>query len=663
MTRCSRHPLPSPSPAPVARVREWPADWMVYAVIFLLAMLVYLPALSGGLIWDDAGHVTRPDLRSFEGLGRIWFEFGATQQYYPVLHSAFWIEHRIWGDATLGYHLLNVLLHASAACMFGTILRRLAVPGAWFAALLFALHPVCVESVAWISEQKNTLSLVLYLASALAYLRFDTGRERSHYALASVLFLLALLTKTVTATLPAALLVVFWWKRGRLEWRRDVLPLIPWFAIGAISGLVTAHFERVLIGAQGADFDLNILERCLLAGRVFWFYIGKLVWPSPLVFIYPRWTVDASVAWQWLFPLAGLALLAGLLLWRRRSRGPLAAALLFAGSLFPVLGFFNVFPFLFSYVADHFQYLASLAVFALGAAGLRSASVRLPVWIRYSAGTALLGTLGALSWSQAATYRDVVTLYQTTIERNPACWMAHNNLATVFADAGRIQEAIPHLEAALRLKPDYALAENNLGDDLMHLNRVAEAIPHLERAIQLQPTFATAHNNLGSALVLSDRVAEAIACFETALRYQPLFPLAERNLGMALAMSGRNDEAIKHFARAIELEPGYADAELGWAMALKLTGRFPEAERHFQRALRLEPNSASLHYNYGCALEEAGRVDDAIQEFTTAIRIDPNNAESHYELAKIYRSLGRRDEALRHITRAAELNPALLKSP
>ncbi len=258
-------PRPPKSPTAPAAVPapDRTAGWY-FAGLLLLMLLAYWPALSGGLLWDDNGHVTRRDLQSLAGLGRIWFEIGATQQYYPVLHSAFWLEHRWWGDSVLGYHLVNVVQHALAAGLFGLLLRRLAVPGAWLAALLFALHPVCVESVAWISDRKNTLSLVFYLAAALAYLRFDERRHARGYALASILFLLGLLTKTVTATLPAALLVVFWWRRGRLEWRRDVLPLLPWFALGAVAGLFTAHFERTLIGAEGADFNLGWADRCVL---------------------------------------------------------------------------------------------------------------------------------------------------------------------------------------------------------------------------------------------------------------------------------------------------------------------------------------------------------------------------------------------------------------
>jgi hypothetical protein len=317
----------------------------MYGVMLLLTLAVYWPALRGGFIWDDDAHVTRVDLRSLGGLFRIWFEPGATQQYYPLLHSAFWFENKLWGDSPLGYHLVNALLHATAATLFGVLLKRLAVPGAWFAAFLFLLHPVCVESVAWISEQKNTLSLVLYLTAGIAYLRFVEKRTWRNYLLVTLLFIFALLTKTVTATVPAAMLVVGWWQRGRLEWKRDVVPLLPWFAMGAMGGLLTAHFERVLIGAEGDEFALGFFDRVVLAGRVVWFYFGKLLWPADLIFFYPRWAIDAGVWWQWLFPVAALIFVGALFWWRHRTRGPLASALLFGGSLFPVLGFFNVYPF------------------------------------------------------------------------------------------------------------------------------------------------------------------------------------------------------------------------------------------------------------------------------------------------------------------------------
>ena len=399
------------------------------ALLLAATALAYLPALRGGFLWDDDAHVTKAALRSLRGLAQIWFTVGATQQYYPVLHTAFWIEHRLWGDAVLGYHLVNVLGHATAAFLLVLILRRVErigpakvepvgpnAPGATrstfvastrsildiplLAGLIFALHPVSVESVAWISEQKNTLSTVFYLLAALVYFRWREGRmdaetkvgtggppvragretstERtdgraarpSLYLLALFCFVLAVLSKSVTATLPAALLVVLWWRRGAISWKADVRPLLPWFVFGAAVGLFTAWVERAYIGAQGSDFNLSLVERCLLAGRVVCFYLGRLIWPTNLVFIYPRWTVDASAAWQYSFPLGLLAAIAALWLGRRRGRGPLAAALFFVGTLFPVLGFVNVYPFIFSFVADHFQYLAAMGIIVPLAWGL-----------------------------------------------------------------------------------------------------------------------------------------------------------------------------------------------------------------------------------------------------------------------------------------------------
>ncbi|MFI5232917.1 MAG: glycosyltransferase family 39 protein, partial [Gemmatimonadales bacterium] len=301
--------------------------------LLALTLAAYWPALLGDFVWDDDAHVTKMALRSLSGLRDIWFKLGATQQYYPLLHSAFWIEAQLWGDYVLGYHLVNVVLHVIAACLVVTLCQRLSIKGAWLAGAIFALHPVNVESVAWISEQKNTFSLVFYLLAALAYLQFDKARKPRDYIVASALFACALLTKTVTASLPAALLVVFWWQRGTINWKRDVLPLVPWFMVAAASGLFTAWVERHIIGAEGSEYNLNSLQRLLLAGRVIWFYFDTLLWPTNLIFTYPHWAVDANVAWQYAFD-AGLLVIAGWF-WtlRSRTRGPLAALLFFGGSL------------------------------------------------------------------------------------------------------------------------------------------------------------------------------------------------------------------------------------------------------------------------------------------------------------------------------------------
>jgi hypothetical protein len=257
--------------------------------------LAYQPAWQGGFIWDDPEHVTRPQLQTWPGLWRIWSSLTATTQYYPLLHSAFWAEHKLWGDSPLGYHLLNILLHATAALMGAAVLRRLAVPGAYLAAAIFALHPVHVESVAWITEQKNTLSAVFYLGALLTYLRFDRTRTARWYLASLGLFLLALLSKTVTGTLPGAVLVIFWWRRGRLSWRRDVLPVLPFFLLAAAGATITAWWEVAVNRCVGPEYQFTPLERLLIAGRAVWFYGGKLCWPAGLTFIYPRWRIDPSV--------------------------------------------------------------------------------------------------------------------------------------------------------------------------------------------------------------------------------------------------------------------------------------------------------------------------------------------------------------------------------
>ena len=630
------------------------SSWWLGGALCVVAVAAYWPALGGAFIWDDDGHLTRPELRSLGGLVRIWFELGATQQYYPVLHSAFWLEHFVFGDAAAGYHFLNVLLHATGACLFASVLRRLSVPGAWLAALLFALHPVCVESVAWISEQKNTLSTVFYLLAALAYLRFDRSRRPAHYIVASVLFFLALGTKTVTGTLPAALLVVFWWQRGRVDLRRDVAPLAPWFALAVIAAVLTAWVEHAIVGAEHNELALGLVQRVLLASRAVWFYAGKLVYPADLIFIYPRWTIDAGAAWQYLFPWGILlVVLAG---WRwRRHRGPVAAALFFAGSLLPALGFVNVFPFLYSFVADHFQYLASLGLFALAGAGLEG---RLARWPRLPASALTLGllaTLAVLTWRQCATYRDPTTLYEATLAKNPNAWLAHNNLANALAATGRVAEALPHYEAAQRLRPESAEIENNLGFAHIRRGDFDAAIPHLERALRLRPDYVFAYNNLGLALLSAGRFAEAEASLKVALRLKEEYPEAHLNLGLTFAQQGNSAEALRHFATAVRLRPAYTEAEFNWAIGLALANRFTEALAHFARAAHLAPERPDIQNAFGRTLDLDGRFDDAIIHYRAAVGLAPDFAEAHFNLARALRQTGRTEESAFHFAEATRL--------
>ena len=639
----------------------------IWVSIFCATLFAYWPALHGGLVYDDVLHLTRPELQSWHGLWRIWFDVGATQQYYPLLHSAFWIEYRLWGGDVVGYHLTNIILHALSSCLVVVIVRRLSLAGASLAGLIFALHPVCVESVAWISEQKSTLSGVFYLASALAYLHFDQSRRKGQYLLAFGLFVLALLSKTVTATLPAALLVVFWWRRGRLDWRRDILPLVPWFSVAVPAGLFTAWVERVFTGARGADFSLTLVQRFWLAGRVIWFYAAKLVWPANLMLMYPRWKIDPGVWWQSLFPAAVLLLAAGLGLMARRRRGPLAAFLIFAGTLFPVLGFLNVYPFRYSYVADHFQYLASLAIIVPLASGMVWAARRFSLGkaAAMASSAALLLVLAACTWRQSGLYRDAETLFRETAARNPASWAAHDNLGNALARIpGRLPDAIAEFEEAVRIKPDLVEAHANLGNALSQIpGRLPDAIAECETALRLDPDRAEVHADLGSALLrMPGRLPDATRELEEAVRLRPDLAEARNDLGNALLQADRLPEAITQYEAVLRLRPDLAEVHANLANVLaNMPGRLADAAAEYESALRINPGLFQAHYNLAAVLSRIpGRLPDAAAEYEAALRINPGLFQVHYNLAAVLsRMPDRLPDAIAEYRAALRLKPGL----
>jgi protein O-mannosyl-transferase len=630
--------------SPSARLQ----DLAMAAAMYASLLLAYWPALRGGKIWDDRFELTAPSLQSLHGLWRIWFELGSASQYYPLYHSAFWVEHRLWGDSMLGYHLASLTEHALAAFLLVLIVRRLALPGAWLAGLLFALHPVCVESVAWMTEQKNTLSAVFYMASALTYLHFDRSRRRSQYLLASGFFLLALLSKSVIASLPAALLVVLWWQRGRLDWRRDGLPLLPWFIAGGFFGLFTGWVERTFGGASGESYDLTLVQHILLAGRIPFFYLSKTLWPTNLTFNYPRWQIDPGVWWQYLYPLALLALIAAFVVhaWgstRREQRAPLAALLFFVGTLFPLLGFLHIYYFRFSFVSDHFQYLASVGILVPAACILTLTLPRKPATIVIE--IMLLAVLGTLTWRQSGIYKDSETLFRATVARNPQSFMAHCNLGWDLAQRpGLLPEAIAEYEAALRIQPNFAIAHNDLGIAWAETpGRLPEAITEFQAALQIQPNYGNAHMNLGNAWSQAGRLPEAIAEYQAALKIAPDDPKAHANLGSALVQAGRLPEAISEYQVALRIKPNSPPIHQLLGVALVQAGQLPEAVAQFQAALQRQPDDADTHELLGNALAQmAGREQDAIAQYETVIQLRPDSPRAeiaHQAIARL-RALG-----------------------
>jgi tetratricopeptide (TPR) repeat protein len=579
-----------------------PADWKRPAALVALAVAAYLPALGGGFVLDDADYVAEnPLLVGLHGLWRIWTQGVPLEHYWPVTYTVFWLEHAAWGLAPAGYHLVNLVLHAANAALVWRVLTRIQVRGAWLAAAVFALHPVHVESVAWVIELKDVLSGFLYLLSFLAFVDFEEGRRRSS-ALSLALFAGAMLSKSVAVTLPLAIGLRSWWRHGRLA-RRDAARIAPMLGIALAMALVDVALFRQ---TQPAHFDLSFVQRLLVAGRAIGFYAGKLVWPVDLVPIYPLWQVDAGAASQWLPTVAVIVALSLAAIGQRTfARGPLAAASFFVVTLLPTLGFVD-FPFMeWSPVADRFQYLASIGPIALAAAGAAWAGEHVPrqPWAGRAVAACVLLALGGLTWQQTRIYEDEETFYQAILARNPDAALAHNNLArlanAVDDGHGRTDEAIQHAEAAIRLKPNFAFAHFNLAFALASRGEADRAIPEYEQALRLEPDFARAHNQLASAL----------------------------------ASRGRVDEAIQHYEAALRLDPDLAEAHNNLALALAGRGRVAEAIRHYEAALRLRPDFAEAHNNLGNALDDSGRTDEAIQQYEEALRLKPGFSEASRNLA------------------------------
>lgn len=564
-------------------------DWLWAVCLIAVVALVYQPAWRGEPIWDDDAYL---DSAPATGFAEIWVRPPTTQQYHPLVGSAFWLEYRLWGDALAGYHLVNIFLHAGSALLLFIILRRLEIPGARMAAAVFALHPVEVESVAWMVELKNALSGFLFFAAIAIYLRFDQTRNRLSYAAVIFLFLLGLAAKTIVAVFPVAILIIFWWKRGRIDGKRDGWPLVPFFAIGAAAGAITGWMERSFVGAQGREFELSILERVIIAGRAFWFYLGKLFWPADLCLIYPRWDVNIFNWWQWLFPAAAMFLFLAAWSLRRRSRAPLAALLWFVAALFPLLGFFNVYYFVFAFVADHFQYLSSAGIITLVCASAAALTRRATGVIRklaVSLAVVLLVGLAALSHARSRLYRDSETIFGDVLRRNPESSTAHNNIATGLMRRGALEQAIAHFRKAIELKSDFPLA----------------------------------NYNLATALVSHGEFDEAVARLRVVLQEIRDSPNVYFTLGDALAHRGERNEAMANYRRALALDPTFADAHTNLANLLLEAGELSNAMEHYRNALRLQPKNPGAHYNLAVGLVRQGEPDAAIPELRAALEIDP----------------------------------------
>lgn len=563
-------------------------QWMWAGLLIIAVLLAYMPAMQCGFIWDDDAWLENPLLEQPHSLWRIWFEPRASQQYYPLTFTSFWLEYQLWGLQPFGYHVNNILLHCGNALLFWWVLRRLRLPNAPIAAAMFALHPVHVESVAWITERKNVLSTGFYLAAGLVYLRYIehdpsllSYRRRLGYYLSMIcLFFAALLSKTVTCTFPVVMAGLLW-QQGKLRWR-NLYPLIPMVLLSVMMGGITWWMEYYHLGAQNATLAFSALERILIAGRIFWFYVRQIVWPGMIVFYYPRWTIDATHWWQYLYPLS-IVLLMGVL-WRFRERlgkWPLFSLFYLLVTYFPTSGVLNVYYMTFSFVADHFMYLPGLGIIATLVAGLErlfQVSRTPQIW-RNALYVTILSMFALRVWNESYKYMDNSTLWHDTLVKNPAAVAAHYNLATSLFAQGQLAQALPHYEAVVHLDPQSVWAQNNLGVLLAAMGRFDEARRHYAEALRIDPHSAFTYNNIGTALLAQGQTAEAITALQEAVRLSPEYAEAYHNLGVAWTIQGNVTNALQCYVEALRLNPEYEKSKAQLVVLLNVPENYRLAVR------------------------------------------------------------------------------------
>ena len=635
----------------------------VALAVVVAAFVSYWPALTGQFVWDDDVLLTNNALvKASDGLYRMWFTTEAVD-YWPLTGTSFWIEWRLWGMKPFGYHVTNLLIHLASAGLIWAVLKRLSVPGAAVAASIFALHPVNVESVAWIVQRKNVLSLFFFLLSGLWFLIHDEDSSRRvgrWYWFSLAAFVLAMLSKGSVAILPLALLLVVWWRHNRVT-GRDLALTAPFFVIAVAFTLLNVWLQTRHVAE--AIRDVTLLERFLGAAAIVWFYLSKAVLPLGLVFVYPQWTITAADP-RWWLPIATALAATGILIYYRQrplGRGMLFAWLYFVIALVPVMGLVDVYFMRYSLVADHYQYVAIVGVAA--AAGAFAGRVNTPASVTTAAVAVVVTLLAVLTYRESHTFRDLETLYRVTIARNPDAWLAHQNLGVELAKRpGHLDEAIESFKTVLAIYPGSVEAHRNLALAYWRTpGRTDDAIREYEEALRLDPNKAVDHLSLSRLLLdRPDRQADALRHAEMAVRLDPTSWEALETLGGLLLSVDRRTEAAAAYRAAIERNPDavVSHLNLGTLVASQPTG-LPEAVQHFETVIRLKPDHAAAHYNLGSALmEDPSRSVEAARHLEEALRLQPDYLQARFNLAVVLGELPNRlPDAIDHVRQILRDHP------
>ena len=648
-------PAPRPTPPPPPPSRRPLRALLAAAALVVLGLGVLRPVLAGGWLWDDEREVTANRILKAPGALAAAWAGRAGPDYFPLKTSVQWLEWRAWGARPAGYHALSLALHLASALLVWRLLRRLGARWAWLGGALFAVHPLGVESVAWAAELKNTLSLPFFLLALAAWLDWDEAYRPSAYARALFFFLAALLAKSSVIMLPAVLLLFAWWKRGRIG-ARDLAGAAPFFGVSLVLGLVTLRFQHHVAIGGWVIAGGSAAERLVRAALSLGFYLQKSVVPAALSPLYAPDVVSATL----LHFLPFLALLAlASLCWVRRAtwgRHGLLALGFFIFNLLPVIGLADMSYMRYSWVADHFAYLAVIGIAGLGAAALGAWGAKAPVWAGIAA-TLLVAAFALESNSYARVFHDSGTLWTHVLKLDPGSWTAEDHLGEVEVQAGRFPAAIARYAEAVRLKPDLPEAHSSLGYTLLLGGRPAEALAELREAIRLG--YFKAHTNLGNALAQLGDVPGAIAEQEKALEFQPDSPDVEVNLANALTQANRVAAALPHYERALQLDPDFPEGRYDWAIALLQANRLPEADAQLGLAAQEAPGTARIWNQWGAVLAQEGRLPDAADRFAHAVQLEPNSAGNHANLGSVLLQEGQLPEAIRQLEAAVKLDPSL----
>ena len=636
-------------------------EWIWGALLIASVIMAYLPVWRAGFVWDDSLLIVKnPCISAPDGLRQIWTTSAA--DICPLTLTTFYLEHALWGFAPLPFHVVNVLVHAACAVLLWRVLLALRIPGAWLGAVLWALHPVNAESVAWITELKNTQSGLFFLLSVhffVQWLKDDkpSASTKTHALMFACAFC-AMASKSSTVILPLVLCLCAWWIEGRLR-RRVIAGVGPIFLLSLAASLLSLWTQKLQLGLVTDRWSRTIPERVVSAGDAVWFYIGKLLWPHPVISIYPRWQIDAGSAISYLPGLAVILVL--LILWLNVStwsRPWFFAFAYFLIASLPTLGLFENLIFRFSLVFDHFQYLGSMGPLALIGAGFARFVPPEDLRLRSTLGTGLLALLGILTWQRAATFRSEQTLWTHTLASNPDSWAAHNNLGVALFAEGKLDEAMSHYQRALALNANFPAAYSNLGMILQKNNHGDDAIAEYQQALRHDPAMTKVYNDLGSIYLRKGQVDLAIENFRKAIALDPKLAAAHYDLGMALSQQGKADEALAEDQEAVQLDPSDDEAHNNLGVALGQKGRIDEALPEFEKAVIAQVGNEAAHRNLGNARLQKGDLDAAISEYQKALALDADDADCHLTLGMAYGRKGDFPSAIAQFREVVRLRPA-----